>query len=107
MAKALIFEGVVVQIEVVQFPVAPALIWVDIIGVIPAPEVGWSYDGTTFTAPPAPPLPPVLTPRQKIIDRLRRDPILKAQVIDSFEARGITNKQTMLDALVAKFADVI
>ena len=48
-----------------------------------------------------------ISPRQKIIKRLRSDPILKAQVIDSFEARGITDKQQMLAALEAKFADTI
>ena len=56
---------------------------------------------------PVDPPPPPLTTRQKIIQRLRADPILKAQVIDSFEARGITDKQVMLAALEAKFADVI
>ena len=50
---------------------------------------------------------PIQTTRQKIIARLRADPILKAQVIDSFEARGITDKQQMLAALEAKFADTI
>ena len=49
----------------------------------------------------------VPTPRQEIIARLRADPILKAQVIDSFEARGITDKQVMLDALVTKFGETI
>ncbi len=48
-----------------------------------------------------------LTPRQQIIAKLRADPVLKAQVIDSFEARGITDKQLMLDALEAKFAEPI
>ena len=24
----------------------------------PVPGIGWTYDGTVFTAPPAPPLPP-------------------------------------------------
>ena len=43
----------------------------------------------------------------EIIDRLRADPLLKAQVIDSFEARGITNKQAMISALVARFGDSI
>lgn len=56
---------------------------------------------------PADPPPAPLTTRQKIIQRLRRDPILKAQVIDSFEARGITDTKLMLAALEAKYADVI
>ena len=55
---ALVFDGQVVQIETTQFDVAPTLSWVDIAGVSPAPEVGWSYDGTDFTAPPPPPPPP-------------------------------------------------
>ena len=105
--KALIFDGKVVQIEGQQFPVAPDLEWVDISGIVPAPEVGWSYDGTIFTPPPEPAPPPIVPPRQQIIDRLRNDPILKAQVIESFEARDITDKQAMLAALEAKFAEPI
>ena len=54
--KALIFDGKVVQIEVQEFDVAPALEWVDIGSVTPAPEVGWTYDGVTFTPPPSPTL---------------------------------------------------
>lgn len=56
--EALVFDGKVVQIEAQQFPVSSALTWVDITGITPAPAVGWSYDGTSFTAPPPPPLPP-------------------------------------------------
>ena len=29
--------------------------WVDLTGVVPQPGPGWSYDGTTFTAPPPAP----------------------------------------------------
>ena len=57
--EALIFDSKVVQIEAVQFPVAPALTWVDITGIVPSPEIGWSFDGRDFTAPsPLPPPPP-------------------------------------------------
>ena len=56
--KALIFDSKVVQIEAKEFPVHTSLIWVDIMGILPSPEVGWSYDGVMFTAPPAPPAPP-------------------------------------------------
>ena len=56
--KALIFDGKVVQIEATEFPVAPGLTWVDTAGVTPAPEVGWAYDGTSFTAPSPLPSPP-------------------------------------------------
>lgn len=56
--KALVFDGKVVQIEAKEFPVSSALRWVDITGVTPAPETGWSYDGVAFTAPPSPPPPP-------------------------------------------------
>lgn len=54
--KALVFDGKVVQIEAQEFPVATALEWVDITGITPAPEVGWSYDGVSFSPPPAPSL---------------------------------------------------
>lgn len=56
--KALVFEGKIVQIEVEEFPVAPALTWINITGITPAPKVSWSYDSVTFTAPPPLPLPP-------------------------------------------------
>lgn len=55
---ALVFNGDVVQIEAQEFPVAPALEWVDITGIVPAPRVGWTHDGAVFAAPPAPPAPP-------------------------------------------------
>lgn len=54
---ALVFDGKIVQIEPAEFPVAPALQWVDITGIAPAPKVGWSYDGASF----APPLGPSLS----------------------------------------------
>ena len=101
--KALVFKGKVVEIGVQEFPVAPSLTWVDITGIFPQPEVGWFYDGIAFTAPP--PAPPPPTPRQQIINRLRSDPVFKAEVLESFEARGITNRTAILDALEAKFAD--
>jgi len=52
--KALIFEDKIVQIEADEFPVASALEWVDIAGLTPQPEVGWSYDGVSFAPPSGP-----------------------------------------------------
>ena len=49
--KALIHENSVVQIEASEFPVAPSLIWVDCDDDV---ETGWSYDGSSFSAPPGP-----------------------------------------------------
>jgi len=53
MKKALVFEGQIVQIESVSFPVAPALIWVDV-----ADDVSMEtheFDGTAIVLkPPAP-----------------------------------------------------
>lgn len=54
--QALIFEGQVVQIEAAEFPVASTFEWVDLTGIVPAPEVGWSYDDAVFAAPPPLPL---------------------------------------------------
>lgn len=57
--RALVFKGKVVQIEANKFPVHEALKWVNLAGLSPQPEVGWSYDGAVFTPPPIPPpLPP-------------------------------------------------
>ena len=58
---ALILSGAVVQIAASQFPVNPALTWVDISAVSPSPAVGWTYAGGVFAAPPAPPPPPPVT----------------------------------------------
>ncbi len=52
-------KSTVTQIEAVIFPVHEDLVWVDITGVTPTPEVGWNYDGADFTAP----LPPVRPPK--------------------------------------------
>jgi len=49
----------------------PDLTWVDLTGVSPTPEVGWSYDGTAF-APPPPPEP--LTIKQQG-EMLLRQPV--------------------------------
>lgn len=48
-------NNLVVQIEASEFPVAPPLAWVDISSASPAPEVGWTLSGSTFTAPASPP----------------------------------------------------
>ncbi len=55
MVFALILDSKVVQISAVQTPVSVSLQWIDITGITPAPEVGWSFDGRDFTPPPAPP----------------------------------------------------
>jgi len=55
---ALTFDGKVVQIELVEFPVHSALVWVDISAEVPMPQVGWLYDGNNFTAPPLKTRPP-------------------------------------------------
>lgn len=54
---ALIINGTVVQTAAAEFPVNPALTWVDISTVSPAPQPGWTYSGGTFAAPVVPPLP--------------------------------------------------
>lgn len=33
---------------------------IEVTGLAPRPSIGWTYDGTTFTAPPAPPAPPAI-----------------------------------------------
>jgi hypothetical protein len=56
-AFALVLNGQVVQISPATFPTSPEMTWVDVDGISPAPEYGWAYDGSNFTAPavPAPP----------------------------------------------------
>lgn len=65
-----------------------------------------TLDAVIAAHDPAATIPP-LTRRQRIVERLRADPVLKAQVIDGFEARGITDKNAMLDRLEAKYGDPI
>jgi len=62
--KALIFDSKVVQIEATEFDVAPTLEWVDITGITPSPEAGWSYDGVSFSPPPLPPLAELKTTKR-------------------------------------------
>ena len=64
---------------------------------------GWTWNGVGFNLPP--PAPPAPTPRQQIINKLRADPVFKAGILDSLEARGITDRNLILDALEAKFSD--
>lgn len=52
--KALVLEGRVAQVEATAFPVAPELKWIDIEGVAPQPEPGWTYDGGNFAPPEEP-----------------------------------------------------
>lgn len=55
MKKALVFEGQIVQIEAVSFPVAPELIWIDV-----ADDVSMAthtFDGTVVVLKPAPSAP--------------------------------------------------
>lgn len=55
MKQALIFEGKIVQIEAVSFPVAPALIWIDV-----ADDVSMEthvFNGTEVVLKPKPPAP--------------------------------------------------
>ena len=59
MAFALVYGGVVVQLADATFPVHDSMAWVDMTSVTPTPAVGWTCDGTIFTAP-APVAPPTL-----------------------------------------------
>jgi len=56
MTEALIFGGVLIQTAAKTFPVHPTLIWVNINGIIPVPEVGWTYADGIFSPPPGPTL---------------------------------------------------
>lgn len=61
--KALVFKGKIIQIEAEEFPVSSALIWVNLTGIAPPPQVNWLFDGTIFT----PPLPPIPDPPKSAI----------------------------------------
>lgn len=51
---ALVFNGRVAQIASAQFPVVSAMTWVDVTAVSPAPQPGWTYNGSAFAAPATP-----------------------------------------------------
>ncbi len=72
--EALIFDGKVVQIEAQEFPVSPALSWVDINSVTPRPKVGWTYNGVVFTAPPPVLAPPKPTDADRAEASIRSNP---------------------------------
>lgn len=59
MAFALIIEGTVAQLEPAEFPVHESWTWIDVSGLSPTPQVGWSYKNGQFAAPPPPPAPPL------------------------------------------------
>lgn len=54
MAHALVFGGKVTQIEAESFPIHSDYTWVDISGLDPQPEYGWTYDGSSFAVPVLP-----------------------------------------------------
>jgi hypothetical protein len=45
--KALIFQNKVVDVQEIQFEVAPTMTWVDCDNTV---KIGFSYNGTTFTS---------------------------------------------------------
>lgn len=59
MKYARIYEGVVDEFFATDGDMAtmfhPSLIWVPIDGVSPKPDIGWLYNGSTFSAPPVTP----------------------------------------------------
>ena len=54
---ALIFNGTVAQLAPAEFSVNPAMTWLDVTAVSPAPQPGWTYAGGMFTAPGGAPAP--------------------------------------------------
>lgn len=49
---AVVDSGIVTNIAVAGGPMASN--WISIQGITPQPGIGWSYNGSTFTEPPAP-----------------------------------------------------
>ena len=93
--RALVFEGKIIQIEAREFPVAPALGWIDIAAVTPPPKVGWSYDGTVFAAPPP---PPPLPARGAIIDaEIAGSEALAGLIGEVAQIRGVTEARVVSD----------
>jgi hypothetical protein len=60
----------------------PTYVWVVITNVIPQPAIGWSYDGTNFTAPPSQPIPPVTPPQPLQVTVQVSDPAAQAVLSD-------------------------
>ena len=103
--EALFFQGKVVQIELKTFPVHADLVWIDITGLDPKPEVGWSYDGVVFTPPPLPPEPPI---KEK---RWREYPVTRDMLLALIEVSGtpagskIERIKSDIDAIDTKYPD--
>lgn len=59
---ALVLDGVVAEVAAAKFEVHSDLSWHDLTGITPTPEPGWTFDGTTFAAPPVVVVPEAAAP---------------------------------------------
>ncbi len=79
--EALIFNGMVVQIESKIFPVHNTLEWVDTTGITPSPKVGWFYNGAIFSPPPTPTPEPLPTNSELYDQNIKQNKVFKAYVL--------------------------
>lgn len=88
-----------------MFP--PVLIWVEITSLNPQPEQGWSYDGTSFSAPPpyVPDPRPLLHAELEQIDRSSTRPLRAMIVADPDVGLG-TPERAELEAMELRAAEI-
>ena len=75
---AVIDAGIVTNLIVSRGEIPGA---VDVSAIAPAPAIGWTYDGTTFAAPPAFPRGEALTKHEAIADVNQRAGACRAQYL--------------------------
>ena len=88
---AKISSGIVVNTQMCESTDVfdPSFTWIDISSVTPQPGIGWTYNGTTFTAP----TPPATLPLNQQYDAATYGQMLIDQFTASNSQRGMTSTQ--------------
>lgn len=92
--KALIQENRVCQIEASEFPVAPSLTWVDCGDDV---QTGWSFDGSSFSAPPGPTIEEVRGMRNDLLMASDWTQVPDSALSDSKKAEWATYRTSLRD----------
>jgi hypothetical protein len=94
------------ELEVEQFA-PPEQLWIDVTGIEPKPEWGWTWDGEEFIQPP----PAYVDPRPAILaelDQIDRDSArpLRVLIITNPDIGADTPERAELEALELRAADL-
>ena len=92
--KALIQNEIVVQIENESFEVSAPLVWIDCDENV---QVGWTYDGATFSAPLGPTIEQVRERRNVLLALSDWTQVNDAPLNDTQKADWATYRQNLRD----------